>query len=193
MCVAGNPLGPFGCSCVESVSSERSAPVDPDAAFAELVAVRSTALLRTAFLLAGSRGDAEDLLQEALFATYRSRHRVRDLEALEGYVRTTMVRLLLRWRRRRWTSEIPFGELPDVGAVEGETPSCGEAWPLIQRLPVRQRAVIVLAYYEDLPELRIAELLGCSTGAVKSHRARALAALRRDLVVPEAVGGGELV
>ena len=49
---------------------------------------------------------------------------------------------------------------------------------------MRQRAVIVLAYYEDLPEVRIAELLGCSAGTVKSHRARALAALRRDLVVP---------
>lgn len=165
--------------------------MDPDAAFVELVAARSTAMLRTAYLLAGSRGDAEDLLQEALFATYRSRHRVRDLEALEGYVRTTMVRLLLRWRRRRSSSEIPFGNFPDLGGTEDEPAACGEAWPLIQRLPVRQRAVIVLSYYEDLSEGRIAELLGCSTGAVKSHRARALVTLRRGLAVTELIGGGE--
>lgn len=165
--------------------------MNADAAFAELVAVRSTALLRTAYLVAGSRGDAEDLLQEALFATYRSRHRVRDLEALEGYVRTTMVRLLLRWRRRLSSAEIPFGDVPEIGGIEDEPSSFGEAWPLIQRLPLRQRTVIVLAYYEDLSEGRIAELLGCSTGAVKSHRARALAALRRDLAATQLVGGGE--
>jgi len=161
--------------------------MDSDAAFAELVAARSPALLRTAFLLCGNRGDAEDLLQEALFATYRHRHRVRDLDALEGYVRTTMLRLLLRWRRRRSSSEVPYGLLPETGAREPEPITCGETWPLIQRLPVRQRSVIVLSYYEDLPEARIAELLGCSTGAVKSHRARALATLRRGLLVPTTV------
>jgi RNA polymerase sigma-70 factor (sigma-E family) len=165
--------------------------MDPEAAFVELVVARSGALLRTAYLLAGSRGDAEDLLQESLLATYRSRHRVRDLEALEGYVRTTMVRLLVRWRRRRSSSELPFGELPDLGDLDEEPVTCGAAWSLIRVLPLRQRAVIVLSYYDDLPEQRIAELLGCSTGTVKSHRARALASLRRGLAVAESIGGGE--
>ncbi len=166
--------------------------MDVDAAFSEMVAARSPALLRTAVLLAGSRGDGEDLLQEALLATYRNRHRVRDLAALEAYVRTTMVRLLLRWRRRRSSSEVPCEVLPDPGRLETEPFVMGEIWPLIQQLSVRQRAVVVLSYYDDLPEARIAELLDCSVGAVKSHRARALVTLRRDMSAP-VVTAGELL
>jgi len=152
-----------------------------DTAFVELVSARSTALLRTAYLLTGDRALAEDLLQESFFAVYRSRHRVRELAALEGYVRTTMVRTLISWRRRKSSRELPYAVLPDAGAVVEESAAFGETWPMLQALPPKQRAVIVLSYYEDLPEAQIADLLGCSVGAVKSHRARALASFREGL------------
>lgn len=155
--------------------------MDSDTAFIELVSVRSTALLRTAYLLTGDRAMAEDLLQESLFAVYRSRHRVRELAALEGYVRTTMVRTQISWRRRRSSRELPYAEPPDGGGRAEEPAAFGETWPLLSTLSARQRAVIVLAYYEDLSEAQIADLLGCSVGAVKSHRARALASLREGL------------
>jgi RNA polymerase sigma-70 factor (sigma-E family) len=158
--------------------------MDADAAFVELVSVRSTALLRTAYLLTGDRALAEDLLQESLFAVYRSRHRVRELEALEGYVRTTMVRTQISWRRRRSSRELPNAEPPDEGVVADEPAAFGDVWSLLLALPTKQRAVIVLSYYEDLPEARIADLLNCSVGTVKSHRARALASFRERL--PEA-------
>jgi RNA polymerase sigma-70 factor (sigma-E family) len=155
--------------------------MDADTAFIELVSVRSTALLRTAYLLTGDRALAEDLLQESLFAVYRSRQRVRELGALEGYVRTTMVRTLISWRRRRSSREMPHAEPPDGGGLAEEPAAFGETWQVLSTLSARQRAVIVLAYYEDLPETQIADLLGCSVGSVKSHRARALASLRERL------------
>jgi RNA polymerase sigma-70 factor (sigma-E family) len=155
--------------------------VDADDAFVELVSSRTTALLRTAFLLTGDKALAEDLLQESLFAVYRSRKRVRELGALEGYVRTTMVRTHISWRRRRSSREMPYGEPPDRGGVAEEPAAFAETWPLLLALSARQRAVIVLFYYEDLPEPQIADLLDCSVGAVKSHRARALASLRESL------------
>lgn len=162
-------------------------------AFIELVTARSPALLRTAYLLTGNRSDAEDLLQEALLAVYRKRHRVSEVASLEGYVRTTLVRAHISRHRRRSSTEIPRSALPERPLVNGEPVSFGELWPAIVRLPARQRAVVVLTYYEDLPEQEVAHLLGCSAGAVKSHRARALGALRRQLGSAAVVlAGGEV-
>jgi RNA polymerase sigma-70 factor (sigma-E family) len=166
--------------------------MDAEAAFVALVSARSTALLRTAYLLTGDRMLAEDLLQEALFSVYRSRSRVRDLGALEGYVRTTMVRTHISWRRRRSSRELPYAEVPDAGALAEEPALIGETWPVLKALPARQRAVLVLSYYEDLSEAQIADLLGCSVGAVKSHRARALASIRDSLPVARLSGTEDL-
>lgn len=155
--------------------------MDEDRAFADFVAARSTALLRTAYLLTGDRALAEDLVQESLFAVYRNRARLREFAALEGYVRTTMVRTHISWRRRRSSGEIPSAELPDSGRHQEEPLTLGDTWPAVLRLPPKQRVVVVLSYYEDLSETQIADQLGCSVGTVKSHRARALETLRRTL------------
>jgi RNA polymerase sigma-70 factor (sigma-E family) len=152
--------------------------VDIDEAFLLLVRSRSAALLRTALLLTGERGHAEDLVQEALLAVYRKRHRVRAPEALEQYVRTTMVRTHLNWVRRRSNHEIAR---PDVDEREVHPFEHDDTWTALSRLSPRQRAVVVLAYYEDLTDPRIAEVLAISVGAVKTHRARALAVLRSRL------------
>jgi RNA polymerase sigma-70 factor (ECF subfamily) len=155
--------------------------MEPDVAFIELVTARSSVLLRTAYLLTGDRALAEDLLQESYFAAYRSRDRVRDLGSLEGYVRTTMVRTYVSWRRRRSSGELPMSELPDRVEAPMEPSAHDPLWRLLRALPAKQRAVVVLAYYEDLSEAQIAEAMGCSTGTVKSHRARALTSLRAAL------------
>ncbi len=155
-----------------------------DAAFTEFVATRSVSLLRTAYLLTGDRHLAEDLLQTALIRAYPLWGGVREPRAAESYVRTAMVRTLISWRQRHaWSRERVSADPPDV-----ETPADGDnvdarvrLWPIVLALPPRQRAVIVLRYYEDLTESQTAEVLGCSIGAIKSHNARALRTLRARL------------
>src|SRR5262245_10674470 len=150
-----------------------------DAAFTEFVTTRSVSLLRTAYLLTGDRHLAEDLLQTALTKAYPLWGGIREPRAAESYVRTAMVRTLISWRKRHsWTRETAFAAGDDI---ESRT----RLWPIVLTLPPRQRAVVVLRYYEDLTEPQTAEILGCSTGAVKSHNARALHTLRARLGEPE--------
>ena len=156
--------------------------MDIDEAFVLIVRFRSESLLRTALLLTGDRGHAEDLVQEALLSVYRRRHRVREVGALEQYVRTTIVRTHLNWARKRSNQEIPRASVDHATVLPSEH---DEAWAALSELTARQRAVVVLAYYEDLTDTRIAEVLGTSTGTVKSHRARALATLRTRLFFAE--------
>ncbi|MFD0548159.1 sigma factor [Streptomyces rectiviolaceus] len=94
--------------------SGRGSGTGRDAAFSAFMAARYGSLVRTARLLTGSTPRAEDLTQEALLRTYRAWHRIGREEAAEAYTRTTMVRLLIKDRRRRWTGEIPAPWLPDV-------------------------------------------------------------------------------
>ena len=157
---------------------------DADAEFHDFVAARSPSLLRTAYLLAG--GDwalAEDLLQAALTKTYLAWGRIRDQNAREAYVRTTLATTATSWWRRRWHAERATGVLPEAAGkdVVGELDDRDALWRLVRRLPVRQRAVLVLRFYEDLSEAETARALGLSTGTVKSHTSRALATLRAEL------------
>jgi RNA polymerase sigma-70 factor (sigma-E family) len=148
--------------------------------FEEFVAVASPRLLRTAFLLTRDIGHAEDLLQTALAKAWRAWHRV-DGDP-EPYVRRIIVTSHATWWRRRWRGEEPTGELPER---PGESPQEGIGerewlWQALGRLPRRQRAVLVLRFYEDLTEAQVAGLLGCSVGTVKSQASKALAKLRLD-------------
>lgn len=161
-----------------------------DEAFSAFVAARSPALWRYAFLLTGGAAQADDLLQASLVSVYLNWHRIEDSGAVEGYARTVMTRthvsLWRRWRRR----EVPLAEPADVGAAplwaapSGGTRGASEVverdaiWRLLNGLGPRQRAVVVLRFYEDLPEARIAEVLQCSVGTVKSQLSRALGNLR---------------
>jgi RNA polymerase sigma-70 factor (sigma-E family) len=151
-----------------------------DAEFTAFVAARGPALLRTAYLLTGDHQSGEDLVQTALAKTYLAWHRIRARDAVEAYVRRTMVTTHTSWWRRRWRGETPTAALPDPGLPD-PTEDHGERdrlWRHLALLTERQRAVVVLRYYEDLGEAETAALLGCSRGAVKSHTARALASLR---------------
>ena len=148
-------------------------------AFRSFVAARSTGLLRTAYLLTGNRSDAEDLLQNTLAKTFLAWDRIRDHEALDGYVRKVMVNTQTSfWRRRR--PELPYDEVPDVGSPDrtGESDLHDALWQALATLPTRQRAMVVLRYYEDLSEAETAAVLGISVGTVKSTTSRALLKLR---------------
>jgi RNA polymerase sigma-70 factor (ECF subfamily) len=155
--------------------------------FREFVTARQTALLRTAFLLTGSLPSAEDLLQTALTKTYLAWPRIKDKSLAERYVRTTMSRTWVSWWRRRSHTERVSETLPDVAFHDAPGEDRDEVWQALATLSVRQRAVLVLRFYEDLSEAEIADVLGCSPGAVKSHASRGLKALRA--VLGDAVNG----
>ncbi|HEX6518201.1 MAG TPA: SigE family RNA polymerase sigma factor [Nocardioidaceae bacterium] len=163
----------------ETGGEMRSAQRDAD--FAAYMAARQPSLLRTAYLLTGDRHTAEDLVQTALAKLYLSWDKVQRRELVDGYVRRIIVNehnsLWRRaWKRREVSTEV----LPDEGAAL-DLPDLGErsaVWQFVQTLPRKQRAVIVLRYYEDLSEAEIAEVLGISVGTVKSQASRALASMR---------------
>jgi RNA polymerase sigma-70 factor (sigma-E family) len=149
--------------------------------FRSYVVARSAALLRTAYLLTGNRADAEDLLQTTLAKTYLAWDKVRDRDALDGYVRRTMVNTQTSfWRRKK--PEALYDEVPDHPGRDAHADSDlhDALWTALARLSRKQRAIVVLRYYEDLSEADTAAALGISVGTVKSTTSRALAALRQD-------------
>ena len=162
--------------------------------FRAYVAARSPVLLRTAYLLTGSRPDAEDLLQTALAKTYLAWDRIREREAVDGYVRRVMVNTQTSWWRRRRVDELPTEQLPEGGG-RNDAPRDFTAdldlhdalWTALAGLPRRQRAMVVLRYYEDLSEAETARVMGVSVGTVKSTTSRALSKLRESslLTLPD--------
>lgn len=156
---------------------------DDEEAFRAFVETRQDALVRTALLLTGDRGHAEDLVQSALLRTYGALRRGAAPDSLEAYTRTVMIRLCLRWRSVRWRGESVRPVAEDHGALSTSTHADASVDAVAIRralmsLPAAQRAVLVLRYYEGLSETEIAELLHISAGTVKSRSSRALAALR---------------
>lgn len=160
--------------------------MDAHQQFDEFVRGRGPALHRTAYLLTGDWALAEDLVQTALARSWPAWRRIRH-EDPEGYVRRVLVNTQISWWRRKWRGEVPTEVLPDrAGNSEPgglhERPALRAA---LLRLPPRQRAVVVLRFHEDLSEAATAELLGISTGTVKSTASKALAALRADGALAE--------
>lgn len=152
-----------------------------DEEFTAYLEARQDALLRTAYLLVGDRHQAEDVLQTALAKLYLSWDRVREREALDGYVRRIMVNETTSLWRRPWKRrERATDQVPEVGRHqdaydEGERAA---VWSVVQSLPPKARAVVVLRYYEQLSEREAAEVLGVTVGTVKSQTHRAMALLR---------------
>ncbi len=153
-----------------------------DADFSEFLLARQPALLRTAYLLTGERANAEDLLQNSLAKLYLAWDKVRDRDSVDAYLRRIMINEnYATWRRPWKRREIVVDQIPEAGhGIVDEYDDGGSArlWSFVQTLPKRQRAVIVLRYYEQLSEAEIADALGCSVGTVKSQASRALASLR---------------
>lgn len=163
--------------------------------FAAFVRARSTALLRTAHLLTGDIGHGEDLLQQALERLARHWRRIHGDP--EPYVRRTLINLATdRWRLRgRRPIETSLDPLEPMSTTDAHK-QVEERFDLIhamRSLTARQRAVLVLRYFEDLSEEDVARLMGCSVGTVKSTGSRALAALRiRSDVTPSSDTMGSL-
>lgn len=164
----------------------RSSPL-ADAATAtyeEYVATRWTALYRTAYLLTGSHADAEDLAQTTLVKAFLAWPKVAAASSPDAYVRRILTNSFLSSRRPlRVVRERLVDRTPDVQPPPAGSEDRLVLWPQVTALPPKQRAVIVLRYYEDLSEQEIADALGCSPGTVKSNASDALRALRARIGV----------
>jgi RNA polymerase sigma-70 factor (sigma-E family) len=166
-----------------------AAPTDEE--FAELVEAAWPALYRTAYLILGEHQLAEDLVQTALAKTYASWGRVREPAAARGYARVVLANTAASWfRKRSWRNELPSSELPEqpTGGEPSDRPAVLEALAI---LPPRQRAVVVLRYFDDLSVREVADALGISEGTVKSQTSAALDKLRvqlGDAVLPQETG-----
>ncbi|MER5541474.1 SigE family RNA polymerase sigma factor [Streptomyces sp. NPDC001118] len=160
------------------------APAYPS--FASYVRARQPVLLRTARSLTANLSDAEDLLQTALAKTYVAWERIEDQRALDGYVRRALLNTRTSQWRKRKVDEFSCDELPEPEPGTGDDdPAERQAlhdamWRAVMKLPARQRAMVVLRYYEDLSEAQTAEVLDVSVGTVKSAVSRALGKLRED-------------
>ncbi|MEU2348034.1 SigE family RNA polymerase sigma factor [Modestobacter sp. NPDC049651] len=159
-----------------------------DDGFRRFVVAQRQSLLRTAYLLAGDHGHAEDLVQTALLKTYRHWARVTAKGDPTAYVRRALVNEHTSWRRRLSSTEQVVETLPDVAAAA--VPDRDEEMVrALRELPPRMRAVVVLRYLEDRSEAQTAELLGCSVGTVKTQSSRAMARLRELLTPAEREAG----
>jgi len=153
--------------------------------FDNFVTARGAGLLRFAYVLCGDRHLAEDLVQEVLARLHRRWAHIEELAHPEAYVRKAVVREFLSWRRRRSNRELVAAYLPER-AHDGTDPATRQAvfdelWRLLETLPRAQRAVLVLRFFEDLPDVRIAEVLGCTAVTVRVHASRGLARLRASM------------
>lgn len=175
----------------EGVSREVTGERHTGTAEAEFVAYvreRRASLYATAYHLTGDRFEAEDLLQSALFSTYRAWDRISDKAAVGGYLRRTMTNLHISAWRRRKLNEYPTEELPEptltgqADAMRG-TELRTVLWQALARLPELQRTMLVLRYYEGRTDPEIADILDISVGTVKSGIWRSLRRLRDDEVL----------
>jgi RNA polymerase sigma-70 factor (sigma-E family) len=155
-------------------------PTDRDADFAAYMAAQRAPLLRTAYLLTGDQHTAEDLVQVAFAKLYLSWERVQRRESLNSYLRRVLVNENSSlWRRAFKRREVVTSALPEATVVDRHDGGEAEAlWHFVQTLPHRQRAVVVLRYYEELSEAETADVLGVSVGTVKSQASRAIASMR---------------
>ncbi|MEU8407637.1 SigE family RNA polymerase sigma factor [Micromonospora sp. NPDC048842] len=163
--------------------------------FEEYAFARTSALVRLARLLTGDEHRAEDLVQDVLARAYARWGRISRTDRPDAYVRRMLVNTHNSWWRRRSSREISVAAVLDRAGDVDEAAGVAERdalWRLVCDLPARQRTVIVLRYYEDLDDTAIAEILACSTGTVRTHARRALAALRQRQVAATHAWAGEL-
>ncbi|MFD2766573.1 SigE family RNA polymerase sigma factor [Micromonospora eburnea] len=159
--------------------------------FEEYVGSRGPALLRLARLLTGDEHRAEDLTQDVLARAYVHWRKIAGADRPDVYVRRMLVNANHSWWRRRSSRELAldtFADRADHDDLSGEAADRDEMWRLIRSLPDRQRAVLVLRYYEDLDDATIAQILDCSPVTVRTHAMRALAHLRERCGAPTTNG-----
>ena len=164
---------------MDTVTRSANAPT-----FEEYAGTAWPSLYRYAYLLAGNHADAEDIAQQTLLKAHRSWDRIQDSESPMAYLRRMLTNTYLSQRRpkgRRLELLTEAPPEPESAPQAGGPEERMVLWPHVKSLPPRQRAVIVLRYYEDLSEQEIADALGCSRGNVKSTAHHALKTLRAVL------------
>jgi RNA polymerase sigma-70 factor (sigma-E family) len=160
--------------------------------FDEYVLTRGPALVRFAHLLTGDEHRAEDLAQEVLARAYVRWRRIAGLDRPDLYLRRMLVNAHHSWWRRAVNREVPVGAVrdgPAGGDTESESVERDALWRLVRTLPPKQRAVIVLRYYEDYDDATIAELMNCSEGTVRTQAKRALDRLQARRIALEVTRG----
>jgi RNA polymerase sigma-70 factor (sigma-E family) len=164
-----------------------------DDEFVAFAGARQAQLRRTAYLICGDWHQASDIVQEALIRVYVAWPRLVRRDALGAYARRAVVNVAIDMSRKRSSTEIPTvadEERPHDTDVAGSVTRQQTLLAALARLPERQRACVVLRYFEDLPVSEVAEVLGCTQGTVKSQTSRAISTLQSIL---SAQGQGELV
>ena len=143
-------------------------------------------LVGLAYAMTGTKVDAEDLVQDTLATVITKWSRVSQAENIDAYVRRTMVNTLISKKRRKWTTEVVSHEVvtadwsqPAGAGVAQQVTDRDAVLELLRQLPDRQRAVMALRYYQDLPDAQIAQTLDCSEQAVRSAAHNAMKTLRR--------------
>jgi len=161
--------------------------------YEEFVNSRLPALLRYALMLSGDPHTAADITQETMIRVQLKWRQVIRADVPERYVRRMLTNIYLDWRRTSWLRRVTLGavphEPPPVPDHADRSADRDQVWTLLAELPRRQRAALVLRYYEGLADQEIADVLGCAVGTVRSHISRALATLR-DVAMPVYTGGG---
>lgn len=151
--------------------------------FEGFAATRWRRLVRTAYLLTGDYHEAEDVVQATFAKVFRNWSRISRLEEPDAYVHRALVNNNLSRHRRRRVRQLLVPVLPDrahtAGGGHRDVEERSVLLQALAELPQRQRAVVVLRYWEDMSEHQVAEILGCSLGNVKSQANRGLAKLRR--------------
>src|SRR4051812_4296506 len=155
--------------------------------YEEFADSRLGALLRYAAMLTGDHHTAQDLVQDTMVRVQLNWHRVARSDSPDGYVRRMLTNQFIDLRRGSWLRRVLLRPDPDQAEpvtydYAQHSADRDQMWEMLARLPRRQRAALVLRFYEDLPDADIAEILGCAIGTVRSLISRALATLRAHLV-----------
>jgi DNA-directed RNA polymerase specialized sigma24 family protein len=160
---------------VAGLTDAAAEPTDPPG-FDAVYADARERVVRTAFLIVGSRAVAEELAQEAFLRLYQ---RFAEVENPGGFLRTAVVRLCLSWRRRETLEASRYAVLGEPGPTGA--PEIDGAWEALGALPPERRAALVLRFYEGLDHAEIAALMGCRVSTARTRVHRGLADLRREL------------
>jgi RNA polymerase sigma-70 factor (sigma-E family) len=158
----------------------------PPARFDDFVVMHGAGLLRTARLITLDDGDAEDLVQECLLRLARHWRRVGEMDQPASYARRVLVNLAMRGSKKRSRERAELGNDLDEGfdsAIDDLFGVREELLAALRQLTPRQRTMLALRYFQDLPESQVAEALGCTVGTVRSTTSRSLAQLR-ELIQP---------
>ena len=162
-----------------------------DAEFTEFAAARLASLRRVAYLLCRDWDRADDLVQAAITKLYVHWERAQADGKVEAYARTIVVREFLGERRTAWARRVSLGaQHPEPAAPASDSDLAMDVRNCLGALPARQRATLVLRFYCDFSVTDTAQVLGCTTGTVKSQTAKGLDSLRKALAQPERISNG---